>query len=260
MESQKSSSFIGWESYAGNLLRIPGLRHFPQQSDRIRSWCLQPREPSLLLRSSFHLRLRTRFRFSVRMSWFKRRYRPGDIEFCLGCTPFTDWRNSGCWIMQPDFKRFISLPAIQICGVELMAWLPLWNLTSNWIRMKKTFFFSSVADAATVSKVLYRKVTVFFSYTKGWNLAVSAGPVQRKKHWRSHRNNIRHWCRDWRSSPDIRSGKYIPGISCKTLCKTEKIKKIFAFTVLSGSKVIHSRAFLHSFNPGVLTDRKLSCG
>ena len=32
----------------------------------------------------------------------------------------------------------------------------------------------------------------FFSYTKGWSLAVSAGPVQKKRHWRSHRNNIRH--------------------------------------------------------------------
>ena len=31
-----------------------------------------------------------------------------------------------------------------------------------------------------------------FSFTKGWSLAVSAGPVQKKKHWRSHWNNTRH--------------------------------------------------------------------
>ena len=29
------------------------------------------------------------------------------------------------------------------------------------------------------------------SFTKGWSLAVSAGLVQKKRHWRSRRNNIR---------------------------------------------------------------------
>lgn len=57
---------------------------------------------------------------------------------------------------------------------------------------ERIFFFSSAADAVTVSRGLYGKVTDFFSFTKGWSLAVSAGPVQKKRHWRSHRNNIRH--------------------------------------------------------------------
>ena len=74
------------------------------------------------------------------------------------------------------------------------------------------------------------KGTDSFSSTKGWSLAVSAGPVQKKRRWKSHRNNIRHGCRVWRSSPDIRSRKCIPKISCNALCKTEKIKNLFAFT------------------------------
>ena len=32
----------------------------------------------------------------------------------------------------------------------------------------------------------------FLLLSKDWNLAASAGPVQKKKHWRSHRNNTRH--------------------------------------------------------------------
>ena len=57
---------------------------------------------------------------------------------------------------------------------------------------EKGILFSSVADVATASRGLYGKVTDSFSFTKGWSLAVSAGPVQKKRHWRSHRNNIRH--------------------------------------------------------------------
>ena len=59
------------------------------------------------------------------------------------------------------------------------------------IHMKRTFSSSSVADAVTVSRDLYGKATDSCSFTKGWSLAVSAGLVQRKKHWRSHRNNTR---------------------------------------------------------------------
>ncbi|HJA94266.1 MAG TPA: IS66 family insertion sequence element accessory protein TnpB [Candidatus Eisenbergiella merdipullorum] len=44
----------------------------------------------------------------------------------------------------------------------------------------------------------------------------------------------------------------IPRISCKALCKTEKIKNLFAFIVLDKLEVIHSWVLLHSFNYGVL--------
>ena len=47
-------------------------------------------------------------------------------------------------------------------------------------------------DAVTASRGSYGKETDSFSFTKGWSLAVSAGPVQKKKHWRSHWNNTRH--------------------------------------------------------------------
>ena len=46
----------------------------------------------------------------------------------------------------------------------------------------------------------------------------------------------------------------------KALCKTEKIKNLFAFAVQDRLEVIHSRALLHSFNHGVLTGSKLPCG
>ena len=64
----------------------------------------------------------------------------------------------------------------------------------------------------------------------------------------------------WRSSPDTRSRKCILRISCKALCKTEKIKNLFAFAVQGGLEVIHSWISLHSFNHGVLTSSKLLCG
>ena len=66
--------------------------------------------------------------------------------------------------------------------------------------------------------------------------------------------------RGWRLSPDTRSRKCILRISCKALCKTEKIKNLFAFAVQDRLEVIHSRALLHSFNHGVLTGSKLPCG
>ena len=36
---------------------------------------------------------------------------------------------------------------------------------------------------------LYGKGTDSFFFTKGWNWAASAGPVQKKRLWRSRRNN-----------------------------------------------------------------------
>lgn len=36
---------------------------------------------------------------------------------------------------------------------------------------------------------LYGKGTDSFSFIKGWSLAASAGPVQKKRLWRSRRNN-----------------------------------------------------------------------
>lgn len=70
----------------------------------------------------------------------------------------------------------------------------------DYVRMKRTFFSSSAADAVTVSRGLYGKVTDFFCFTKGWRL-----------------------------SPDIRFRKHIPRIFCNTLGKTEKIKNLFTF-------------------------------
>ena len=144
--------------------------------------------------------------------------------------------------MQPDSEKSISLPDIQIYAAGLMGWHPLLNSTSSWIHMKRTFSSSSAADAVTVSRNLYEKAMDSFSFTKGWSLEVSAGPVQKRRRWRSHRNNT-----------GIRSRKCIPGISCKTLCKTEKIKNLFAVIVQGGLEVIHSWTLLHSFNHGVLT-------
>ena len=48
--------------------------------------------------------------------------------------------------MQPDSEKPISLPDIQIYVVGLMVWHLLLNSTSSWIHMKRTSFFSSVAD------------------------------------------------------------------------------------------------------------------
>lgn len=47
---------------------------------------------------------------------------------------------------------------------------------------------SAVQQSVTFAEIKLPAV----SFTKGWNLADSAGPVQKKKHWRSHRNNTRH--------------------------------------------------------------------
>ena len=46
--------------------------------------------------------------------------------------------------------------------------------------MKRTFFFSSAAGAVTASRGLYGKTMDSFSFTKGWSLAVSAGPYKRR--------------------------------------------------------------------------------
>ena len=73
--------------------------------------------------------------------------------------------------MQLDSEKSISLPDIQIYAAELMGWHPLLNLTSSWIHMKRTFSFSSVADAVTVSRDLYGKaypqpfvIRIFFPF------------------------------------------------------------------------------------------------
>lgn len=47
-------------------------------------------------------------------------------------------------------------------------------------------------DAVTASRGSYGKETDSFSFTKDWNLAASAGPAQKKKHWRSPRSNTVH--------------------------------------------------------------------
>ena len=50
-------------------------------------------------------------------------------------------------------------------------------------------FSCSAEDAVTALKGLYGKGTDSFSFIKGWSLAASAGPVQKKRLWRSRRNN-----------------------------------------------------------------------
>mgnify|MGYP000302603874 CR=1 FL=1 len=63
-------------------------------------------------------------------------------------------------------------------GIDGLASIIKFNF--QLIHMKRTFFFSSAAGAVTASRGLYGKATDSFSSTKGWSLAVSAGPVQRR--------------------------------------------------------------------------------
>ena len=65
--------------------------------------------------------------------------------------------------MQPDSERFILLQDTQIYAAGLMVWHLLLNSTSSWIHMKRTSFFSSVADEVTASRGLYGKATDSFS-------------------------------------------------------------------------------------------------
>ena len=60
--------------------------------------------------------------------------------------------------MQPDSKRFISLPDTRIYAAGSMGWHQLLNSTFSRIHMKRTFFFSSAPDAVTVLRGLYEKV------------------------------------------------------------------------------------------------------
>ena len=59
--------------------------------------------------------------------------------------------------MQLDSGKSISLLDIQIYAAGLMVWHLLLNSTSSWIHMKRTSFFSSVADEVTASRGLYGK-------------------------------------------------------------------------------------------------------
>ena len=159
---------------------------------------------------------------------------PGDLEFS--------------WITHLDSGRFTLLPVIQICGAALTGWHPLWNSTSSWTHTKRISSSCSAEGAVTASKDLYGKETDSFFFTKGWSLAASAGPVQKKRHWRSRRNNTGRWCKDWRLYPDTRSRKCSPAISFDTLCKTEKFKNLFQFANADTVGVIHIRVSCHSFN------------
>ena len=62
---------------------------------------------------------------------------------------------------------------------------------------------------------------------------------------------------DWRSYPDTRSRKFSPAIFCELLCKTEKIKKLFAATTADTTEVIHNRVSYNSFNEEYFT--AISC-
>ena len=64
-------SSTGRGSCAGKLSKIPRIHYYRQLPDRIRKWrrwCQQLKGQSLLLRSSFHLLLRTQLRFFIRIS------------------------------------------------------------------------------------------------------------------------------------------------------------------------------------------------
>ena len=93
----------------------------------------------------------------------------------------------------------------------------------------------------------------FLLLYKGWNLAHSTGPAQKKKHWRSHRSSTSISCRDWKLLRAIRSRKSDRVRSYKSLCKTEKIKK-YLLVIISPEKELstfhNSAAFIYS---GVLS-------
>ena len=62
--------FFSWRGFcAGKLLRMPGIRHYWQLSNRIRSWRLWLRGRFLLLNLNFYHLRRTQLRFSIRVSW-----------------------------------------------------------------------------------------------------------------------------------------------------------------------------------------------
>lgn len=64
------------------------------------------------------------------------------------------------------------------CGINGLASIVKFNFQLD--PYEKDILFLFVADAVTVSRDSYGKVTGFFSFTKGWNLAVSAGPHKRR--------------------------------------------------------------------------------
>ena len=117
--------------------------------------------------------------------------------------------------------------------------------------MKRTFLFSSAADAVTVSTDLHGKAKDFFSFIKGWKWAVSAGSYKGKGTGEITLEQFHVL---------IQGQESVSRIFCKTLCKTEKFKNRFIFTALSGSKVIHSWVLSHSFNQGAFAGSKLMCG
>ena len=76
--------------------------------------------------------------------------------------------------MQPDSERFILLQDTRIYAVGLMDWHLLLNSTSSWIHMKRTFFFSSVADVATASRGLYGKVSFALQKAGAWRFQLAS--------------------------------------------------------------------------------------
>lgn len=82
--------------------------------------------------------------------------------------------------MQPDFETFILLQDTQIYVAESMDWHPLLSSTFSWIHMKRIFFFSSAADAVTVSRGLYGKVTVSSPLQKAGAWRFQLAPYKRR--------------------------------------------------------------------------------
>ena len=119
--------------------------------------------------------------------------------------------------------------------------------------MKGISSFCFAEGAVTASRGSYGKGMDSFSFTKGWSLAVSAGPAQKKKHWRSPQSSTNISCRDWKLLHAIRSRKSDRIRSYKILCKTEKIKKHLPI-IISPEKELstfhNSAAFIYS---GVLS-------
>ena len=118
----------------------------------------------------------------------------------------------------------------------------------SWIRIKKISCSCFAEGGLTVSKGWSGKAMASCSYTKGWNLAHSTGPAQKKKHWRSHRSSTSISCRDWKLLRAIRSRKSDRVRSYKSLCKTEKIKK-YLLVIISPEKELstfhNSAAFIY---------------
>ena len=87
-------------------------------------------------------------------------------------------------------KQFFYWQRILRRGIDGLASIVKFNFQLD--PYEKDILFLFCGRRVTALKGWSGKGTDSFSSTKGWSLAVSAGPVQKKRRWKSHRNNIRH--------------------------------------------------------------------